>query len=117
MGIDTYIYCADVYCEDCAREIMHEKRRAGTAPKNPGDQSSYDSDDYPKGPFSDEESDTPQHCASGPDCLTPTMIGEERVGRFLENPLTSDGERYVRELHAERPTEVTRMWMDFYELD
>lgn len=49
------------------------------------DEGSYDSDDFPKGPYPEGggEADTPQHCDS--------------CHEFLENPLTSDGMAYVRE--------------------
>ena len=43
------------------------------------DENDYDSDDLPKGPYSNGggEADTPQHC--------------DGCGAFLENPLTGDG--------------------------
>lgn len=82
--MNAYIYCADSYCEDCAgaikRRIPYYRR-----PTNPEIESTYDSDDWPKGPFPDGggEADTPQHCGA--------------CGVFLENPLTTDGCAYVRE--------------------
>lgn len=96
-GGDTYIYQADVYCEVCAERIKHDT----ACPGNPDDESTFDSDAYPKGPFSDEESDTPEHCAG--------------CGLFLRNPLTSDGVKYVRESAAESPDGVAaRLWVPYY---
>lgn len=48
------------------------------------DESTYDSGEYPKGPYGDGggESDSPQHCGA--------------CHEFLENSLTSDGAEYVR---------------------
>ncbi len=61
-------------------------------------ESDYDSDEHPKGPYSDGggESDSPQHCAS--------------CGTFLENPLTDEGVEYVRE-------SGNREWADFYDIE
>ena len=91
---DAYIYCADLYCEDCARAIKADRQSAafqGTRflPSDPNDESSYDSDDYPKGPYDDGggESDGPQCCGG--------------CGEFLENPLTGDGYRYLLEMLAQ----------------
>jgi hypothetical protein len=55
-------------------------------PRDPDDESSYDSDDWPKGPYrhGGGEADCPQHCGA--------------CGLFLENALTDDGDSYVREL-------------------
>lgn len=76
-----YIYQADVYCDDCGLEIR--KQLAVSAPTDPLDHHSYDSDDYPKeARVEHEESDCPQHCG--------------KCGEFLQNPLTSDGYRYVQ---------------------
>jgi len=83
--VDAYIYCAALYCDECANRI---KERL-TAPADVEDESSYDSDAYPKGPYLDGggEADTPQHCDS---CHI-----------FLHNPLTGDGSTYVRDAFGE----------------
>jgi hypothetical protein len=98
-NVDTYIFQAEVYCEDCIAKVKSRLR----APLNPFDESTYDSDEYPKGPYADEESDTPEHCAS---CHV-----------FLENPLTTDGYEYVREKIQEGLTAVTRQWASFYDIE
>lgn len=118
--MDAYIYAADIYCEDCGRAIRKDIRRAGNAPAHPSDESSYDSDEYPKGPYSDGggEADSPQHCGSGAECINALELEDgTKVGCFLENPLTSDGYEYVREQHRESPSEVTELWVDHYDID
>ena len=101
--MEHYIYSADVYCARCAKHIQWELGQSGRAPANPADETSFDSDDYPKGPFDSEESDTPQHCA--------------KCGEFLEQPLTSAGYAYVKEsldAAGETLTPTLRQWADFY---
>lgn len=84
-----YIYQADVYCNECGELIRREIDDAGNAPKHPEDEGTYDSDNYPKGPYDEEgeATDSPQHCGA--------------CGVFLETPLTKDGINYVVELIQE----------------
>ncbi len=88
--MDVYIFQADIYCRDCGESLRREN------PLPPGadldDESTFDSDAYPKGPYGDGggEADCPQHCGA--------------CNLFLDNPLTGDGETYVRDifrLHVE----------------
>ncbi len=74
--MDVFIYCADIYCEDCGRAIQDQHM---------AQQGAEDSDTYPQGPYPNGggEADSPQHCGS--------------CGVFLDNPLTGDGESYVRD--------------------
>jgi hypothetical protein len=103
----TYIYQADVWCENCAKEIAATLDADGQTPANVMDEASYDSDHYPKGPFFEEESDAPEHCAG---CHI-----------FLENPLTADGVEYMTQMVdkavAEGRTDEPHIkeWMDFYD--
>ena len=102
----TYIYQADVYCHDCAVAIAQEIDNAGQGPAEPEDEHSYDSDDYPKGPFFDEESDSPEHCAG--------------CRKFLENPLTDHGYAYLNQMIGEHDengrgdANVIETWKAFY---
>lgn len=112
---DYYIYQADVYCEDCAKAIKARLKKAGLRPKDYKDETTFDSGDWPKGPYSDEESDSPEHCGSGAECLDPTEIDGEKYGKFLENPLTIEGQKYVLEQHKESPSKVTEFWLTFYD--
>lgn len=108
MSERVYIYAADIYCEDCGKRTREELTAQGKAPANPEDDSSYDSNDFPDGPYFNGggEADTPQHCAE--------------CHKFLENPLTEDGYDYVFEaLHRFSETgkgnaEVLQEWRDFY---
>lgn len=101
--MDQYIYNADVYCQECAKKI---KANSTNRPLDPSDETSYDSDVYPKGPYSNQESDAPEHCAG--------------CGIFLENPLTSEGYDYLREKIAEYDSEcrgvpeIIKQWREFY---
>ena len=76
-----YIFKADVYCDECGEAIRSSL--ADVAPEDKLDHHSYDSDDYPKdADVEHDEADCPQHCA---DC-----------SEFLNNPLTSEGYKYVQ---------------------
>lgn len=89
-----YVYQADTYCNDCGNEIR--KELANSAPEDPLDHHSYDSDDYPKDAnLEREEADIPQHCA--------------KCGEFLHNPLTSEGYKYVQSALNEFRTSVTSL--------
>ena len=100
--MNAYIYQADLLCESCACEVIEELRKKNQWPDNVQDESTYDSDDYPKGPYSDGggEADCPQHCGN--------------CGLFLENPLTLEGENYVIEAVNDGSGEVIELWRDYY---
>ena len=113
-----YIYQADTYCDSCGRRIAAELIAEGLAPDDPTDERSYDSDDFPKWAPDDEECDSPDHCASGVDCLEPldlldyglalsaTLYGAEstHIGALLSANLTPDGVEYLRDMLAEART-------------
>lgn len=75
--MNAYLYQAALYCEACThytfKHTLHE-----------GQVDTGDSSDYPQGPFmfGGGEADSPSHC--------------DTCGIFLQNPLTEDGEEYVR---------------------
>jgi hypothetical protein len=110
--MNAYIYQAALYCEDCAKAI---RERLTAAPCTTlgretfvDGQPNEDSDRWPHGPYSDGggEADYPQHC--------------DACGEFLENPLTSDGVDYVREMaegnHRGNPG-VVEEWLRFYDMN
>jgi len=109
--MDAYMYQAALLCGPCGEKVKKELTRAGKAPDDPNDENTYDSDDFPKGPYSDGggEADSPQHCDS--------------CNKFLENPLTGDGQRYVEDavkedLRAGRRNSVAvKEWAPFYDID
>ena len=83
--MEAYIYNADIYCEICANRIKKGLEKEGFNPLDFEDEKTFDSNEFPKGPFSDGggESDSPQHCG---ECHCP-----------LNNDLTHDGVKYVVE--------------------
>lgn len=98
--MDAFIFQADIYCQECGEDIAANIPFPAHAER--GNESTWDSDEYPKGPYANGggEADTPQHCA----CCR----------RFLQNPLTSDGEAYVREQADMGMTPTVREWVEFY---
>lgn len=124
--MQAYLFRAALWCEVCTAPL--ESRHAKDLPAGASldDESTYDSDQFPKGPYPDGggEADTPQHCDG---CNT-----------FLENPLTPDGVAYVLEaarnriappgtreltwseaaqLAEEEGHKVLAVWLRFYQLD
>lgn len=98
----VFMYQAALLCEDCGEAQRKHLDAAfaenGIEPVDADDESSYDSDRYPKGPYADGggEADCPQHC--------------DQCGVFLENPLTPDGDTYVRNAAREFETEPGMSW-------
>jgi len=114
MGV--YIYAADIYCEDCGEVIRERITEEGHAPADPWDECSYDSDEFPKGPYPDGggEADCPQHCGAGSDCLNAIELSDgTKIGAWLENELTTYGVEYVQEAIQEGG-EVAELWAEFY---
>jgi ssDNA-binding Zn-finger/Zn-ribbon topoisomerase 1 len=105
-GKGEYIYQADVYCEACGDALKRRLDKKGYTPANPSDEASYDSDKYPKGPYYNQESDGPEHCA--------------RCGEFLENPLTTEGYQYLNQMILEHEedgkgqSDIIDEWKAFY---
>jgi hypothetical protein len=85
--MDCYVFQAALICEDCCDALKANNAKPDYADES--DESTYDSDDWPKGPYGDGggEADCPQHC--------------DKCGVFLDNPLTGDGESYVRDAFRE----------------
>jgi hypothetical protein len=115
----AYIYQADVWCDDCGRAICRRLKRAALAPENPGDEWSFDSDEYPKRAGDDEEADTPQHCASGEECINALTLPDGGKVGLLFGELTAVGVEYVKEAIAEAEEgfgskQVTDLWQQHY---
>ena len=111
--MDVYVFQAALYCAKCGGALIRDLRQRGV-------EDTGDSDDFPQGPFPDGggEADTPQHCDSGAQCLGAEVIGGRRVGAFLENPLTGDGEAYVRQsLEETSASPLVRFWAEHYEIE
>lgn len=79
--MDAYIHQAALWCSDCTDKLKADIPKPAHVDES--DESSYDSDEWPKGPYSDGggEADCPQHC--------------DVCGVFLDNDLTDDGRAYV----------------------
>jgi len=115
----SYIYQADVWCDDCGRAICKRLKREGKAPANPADEWSFDSDEYPKRAGDDEEADTPQHCAAGEECINAIELPSGGKVGLLFGELTRDGVEYVKEAIAEAQEglgskEVVDLWRQHY---
>ena len=118
--MDIYIYAADTWCEDCANAIKEQLDKEGKTPEDPNNEHTFDSDEYPKGPFdsSNETTDSPDHCAAGAECLNAIVDGDQKYGCWLEQPLTNEGVEYtlgmirdtiVRSIDA---PEFMKYWVD-----
>lgn len=109
-----YIYAAALYCDSCGDRIRADLTKAGLCPDRPNE---ADSDDYPQSFPSGGESDSPNHCYSGAECLEgldlrewglgkrARMVGAETpvIGALIDEQLTSYGVNYLKEMLAERP--------------
>lgn len=103
--MDAYIHQADLHCDTCA-DAIRANMETDSDPRH------IDSDDYPQGPYTDGggEADTPQHCGT--------------CGKFLENPLTDDGKKYIADClsrfienlrgKGNGMNGVLQEWLDFY---
>ena len=124
--MDVYIFQAALVCSECGEKICQELMAAGKAPEDPDDETLYDSDDFPKGPYPNGggESDTPQHCDCGDECLNAEEFFDgSKFGCFLENPLTNEGLAYVQEKVHEyycskngKHSHVVPVWAEYYDI-
>ncbi len=106
------IYAADIYCNSCGNDIRKSITDSGLAPDDPDNESTYDSDEYPKFVGSLDETDSPQHCGSGEDCLeAETLSDGSKVGRLIGTNLTEAGVEYTREQIASGGL-VAEFWAD-----
>lgn len=100
--MNVFIFQGARLCEQCGHDA-----KVDLDLNRPNDGSTYDSNDYPKGPlgYGGGEADSPQHCY---ECHV-----------FLENPLTTDGMTYVIEMIRDNIVEsrgsskVLKEWIEF----
>lgn len=97
-----FVYQAETFCDSCGEWIRADLLAMGEAPAR-------DSDEWPQGPFPEEPTDSPDHCASGRECFEGIHLGaygladdaplygaESRViGALLSDGLTEEGGSYV----------------------
>jgi hypothetical protein len=89
---------------------------------NSGIEDTGDSNNFPQGPYADNESDTPDHCDNGEWCKNAIQIpGGKKVGCPLGTFLTKDGVKYTREKIAQHilygsahQKGVGRLWNALY---
>jgi hypothetical protein len=118
----AYIYCGDIYCDDCGKAIKARMREEMGAEDYREAKADGDSDQFPQfAPDGGGEGDSPQHCGNHADCLNAIELSDGlKIGMFLENDLTADGVEYVQSLihennaHARGNREVLDLWADFY---
>jgi hypothetical protein len=114
----AYIYQADVWCDKCGEHIKAELARNGTVPDDPEDESSYDSDEYPKSYDAENgEADSPQNCADG---RCGGFANGHGYGTFLQNRLTGEGYRYLKGIldeHGAGLPEYAQEWADYYQFE
>ena len=114
----AYVYQADVWCDKCGEHIKTELEREGEAPDDTEDESSFDSDEYPKYyDAENEESDGPQNCADG---RCGGFNNGHGYGTFLENQLTSEGYKYLKGMldgHGATLPEFAREWAEYYQFE
>jgi hypothetical protein len=110
--MNTYFYNGDIYCEPCGEGIRDLLSVPEYDSFDPGDERTWDSSEWPKGPEGDGggEADTPQHCG--------------QCNLFLANPLTSDGYSYLITtiqhatiIGADIDVGVLFLWMSYYGSD
>lgn len=115
----VYMFQGTLYCEDCGQTIQDKIRKNGKAPEDEDDENSFDSDDFPKGPFGDGggEADSPHHCDSNEMCLNAIKLPcRSKIGAWLGNSLTHEGSEWLSEsikksiFENEHSLQVNRLW-------
>jgi len=115
------IYQADVYCAGCTEKIKKELR--SKTPEDLDDESSFDSDDYPKvADLEKEESDSPQHCGSHERCVNAIKLPcGSKIGAWLGGSLTGEGIEMVCDSiwtdlvsTSDHARQVGRLWRHLY---
>ena len=114
-----WIYCADMWCHECGKAIKADIIASGKAPADPTDERSFDSDEFPKYCSESDESDCPNHCAAGDECLAHIELPDgTKIGALLTESLTTDGAEYVKEAVAsclEDDGVAVLVWKEYYD--
>lgn len=116
-----YIYQADCYCDDCGQAIRDridkELESACEDPLNGCDDSTYDSNDYPKY-GSEDDAYFPCHCAAGEECENYECLPDgTKVGAVLGGLTPAGREDVAEELRGDVRSEVVLFWRQHYEID
>lgn len=93
--MNAFVFKGALLCSLCRNEWIGD--RITNLPEDTGD-----SNDYPQGPYpgGGGEADSPSPC--------------DACGCFLENPLTADGEEYVRRAVLANGRIAREAWAPFY---
>lgn len=112
----VYQYKADEYCQRCGKSICDRLKAEGKAPADPSDEYSYDSGEYPKGPFSTDAVDSVRHCGAGADCLDAIELPDgDKIGALLEHSLTADGVENLKEQIRRHPdSPIVKLQVEHY---
>ena len=120
----VFMYQAALYCEACGLDIRKKLIEEGKGPADPDDENSYDSDEFPKGPYPDGggNADGPHHCDAHDDCLRAiTLPNGDRIGAWLGDELTEEGFNSLVTMIIDDLTrgddharQVGRMWRYLY---
>lgn len=116
----AYIFQAEVWCDDCGKHIAERLKADGQeVPEDPEDHDSFDSDDFPKGPFPDDDpADTPTHCASDDECINAVHLSFGRKVGAIVSGLTEDGRKYALEKIRLKPNDALMdLWVSHYDLN
>lgn len=106
---DYYIFDADVYCEECTEAIKKELKDKGFRPIHYKDETTFDSNEWPKGPYSGEESDSPQHCGNHSYCLNPLILDRNPFCLECKQPsvYVKHNNRYYCQ-HCNEPVDIVK---------
>ena len=109
----AYIYAADIFCDACGSEIRKRIFDEGNAPESFGDETSYDSDEFPKRCGDDEEADCPTNCGNADRCLEAEILPSgDKIGKQF-GELTSVGVDYLLVAIA-NGGEIAEFWAEHY---
>lgn len=91
-------YKDNLLCSQCARYLGELLE----CPGDPTEPETYSSDEWPKS-YPEYTADRPQHC--------------KLCGEFLQNELTEEGKKYIREQAMEGASRTIRQYLRYYEID
>jgi hypothetical protein len=104
----AYAYKAANWCDECGDKLKDDID-SGT-----GKQDTGDTNDYPQYGPDDGESDSPNHCNAGEECLNALELDNgTKVGAIVSG-LTDEGAYYVR---SQKDSPCVRAWLEHYGLE
>lgn len=102
----AYAYNCDIFCDDCGAIIIEDCDKKGQ-------EDTGDTNEYPQHGSDDEETDSPQHCASGEECPNAITLSDgTKIGCLIGTSLTTDGVEYVKEAVKEGGLCATEVWRE-----